>query len=398
MRIVIAGASGFVGKMLVARLSKNDVDLVLLGRDATSLAIMFPEHQSASYQGLQDSLRGADIFINLAVLNNDSVADYAEFYNINAVFSKRLAELAAFEGVPRFINVSSIHALDPMDTRSYATSKKAAVKMVDSVAFGITTHLYLPTVYGEKFSGSLFLFNFLPVRFVRLLLYPLSALKPIIHVDVLVRWILNGAKEASSEVILSAPNSKNFFYTVSSRFVDIFAAICGLILLSPLFILTYLMIRMHGDGPAVFVQERVGRHGKVFKCYKFRTMKVGTVQAGTHEVTGDAVTVLGSRLRSSKIDELPQLWNVLIGDMALIGPRPCLPSQKEIICKRTETGVLNIKPGISGLAQVCGIDMSDPSTLVKWDARYVAIRGLILDFKLILLTIRGVGRGDRLKS
>ena len=106
-----------------------------------------------------------------------------------------------------------------------------------------------------------------------------------------------------------------------------------------------------------------------------------------------AVTPLGTRLRRWKIDELPQLWNVLKGDMSLIGPRPCLPSQEELVRRRTEAGVLEVRPGISGLAQVAGIDMSDPARLVEWDARYTAIRGLILDLTLILKTARGGGRG-----
>jgi lipopolysaccharide/colanic/teichoic acid biosynthesis glycosyltransferase len=158
------------------------------------------------------------------------------------------------------------------------------------------------------------------------------------------------------------------------------------------------MIRLQGDGPAIFAQERIGRWGRVFTCYKFRTMAIGTVQAGTHEVSASAVTALGSRLRRWKIDELPQLWNVLLGDMSFIGPRPCLPSQTELVERRLAAGVLDVRPGISGLAQVNDVDMSNPKKLVEWDVRYIALRGLVLDMILILRTIRGGGRGDRVAT
>lgn len=127
-------------------------------------------------------------------------------------------------------------------------------------------------------------------------------------------------------------------------------------------------------------------------------MSVGTVQAGTHVVSASAVTPLGKRLRRWKIDELPQLWNVLTGEMGLIGPRPCLPSQQELVQRRAEAGILDVRPGISRLAQVAGIDMSDPARLVDWDARYIAIRGLMLYLGLNLRTLRGGGQGDRVAS
>ena len=206
------------------------------------------------------------------------------------------------------------------------------------------------------------------------------------------------AMTAPRHVTLTKGQAGNPAYALASRTLDLCAAIGGLVALSPVLLATWVMIRRQGDGPAIFAQARVGRHGRIFTCYKFRTMAVGTVQAGTHEVSGSAVTPLGTRLRRWKIDELPQLWNVLRGDMGLIGPRPCLPAQEELVRRRTEAGVLAVRPGISGLAQVAGIDMRDPARLVEWDARYIAIRGLILDLKLILQTARGGGRGDRVAS
>lgn len=395
MRIVISGASGFIGQMLVPKLLQTGTDLVLLGRDAARLANLFPGQMTAPYEDTEQAASGADLFLNLAVLNNDQSADIAAMTRVNADFAADLAATAMRAGVTRFVNVSSIHVLDPNDARPYAASKRAGIAAVDAATGGGATHLYLPAVAGNKFAGALAPLTALPPRLARAALDPLSALKPILPIDDLADWIMTEAMSAPNQVILTKAQAGNAVYAVASRGLDLCAAIGGLVALSPLLLATWVTIRSQGDGPAIFAQDRVGRHGRIFTCYKFRTMAIGTLQAGTHEVSGSAVTPLGTRLRRWKIDELPQLWNVLTGEMSLIGPRPCLPLQEELVRRRTETGVLKIRPGISGLAQVAGIDMSDPARLVEWDARYIAIRGLILDVKLILQTARGGGRGDR---
>ena len=398
MRIVISGASGFIGQMLVPKLSQSGADLVLLGRDAARLADLFPGQMTAPYDDTEQAASGADLFLNLAVLNNDQSADIAAMTRVNADFAADLAATAMRAGVTRFVNVSSIHALDPNDARPYAASKRAGIAAVDAATGGAATHLYLPAVAGDKFAGALAPLNALPAPLARAALGPLSALKPILLIDDLADWIMTKAMTAPRHVTLTKGQAGNPAYALASRTLDLCAAIGGLVALSPVLLATWVMIRRQGDGPAIFAQARVGRHGRIFTCYKFRTMAVGTVQAGTHEVFGSAVTPFGTRLRRWKIDELPQLWNVLRGDMGMIGPRPCLPAQEELVRRRTEAGVLAVRPGISGLAQVAGIDMSDPARLVELDARYIAIRGLILDLKLILQTARGGGRGDRVAS
>jgi O-antigen biosynthesis protein WbqP len=174
---------------------------------------------------------------------------------------------------------------------------------------------------------------------------------------------------------------------------------CGLFL--PFFVLILLIviiaIRWQSPGPAIFRQVRVGKEGRPFTCYKFRTMYSGTANLPTHEVQASSVTALGEHLRRFKIDELPQLWNVLIGDMSLVGPRPCLPSQVGLVEARRRLGVLDVRPGITGLAQVNGVDMSDANRLAEIDAQYVRSQSLMADFRLILATLRGEGVGvDRI--
>ena len=179
------------------------------------------------------------------------------------------------------------------------------------------------------------------------------------------------------------------------RLFDVCASLLGLLLLGWLVGVLAVMIRRTSDGPGIFAQQRVGRHERIFTCYKLRTMHRTTPSAASHETPASAVTPLGRRLRTWKLDELPQLWNVLRGDMSLVGPRPCLPSQEQLIAERRRRGVFAVRPGITGKAQVLGVDMSDPERLARIDAVYARERSFIGDLVLILRTVVGSGRGDR---
>jgi len=177
------------------------------------------------------------------------------------------------------------------------------------------------------------------------------------------------------------------------RAFDVAACALFLLFFWPILAIIIVGIRLQSPGRAIFTQIRVGKGGRPFTCYKLRTMHSGTANLPTHQVAASAVTGLGEHLRRFKIDELPQLWNVLIGDMSLVGPRPCLPSQIELVEARRRLGVLDIRPGKTGLAQVGGVDMSDPDRLAQIDARYVRSQSLLGDFGLIWATLRGQGVG-----
>jgi len=139
----------------------------------------------------------------------------------------------------------------------------------------------------------------------------------------------------------------------------------------------------------------MGQEEKLFTLIKFRTMRPETRSLGTHEVNPNLVTTWGRLLRKTKIDELPQLWNVLRGQMSLVGPRPCLPKQTQLIQARRALGVFEVRPGITGLAQIRGIDMSTPVLLAKTDAEMIRRMNLLNYFKYIFKTICGSGFGDR---
>jgi O-antigen biosynthesis protein WbqP len=179
------------------------------------------------------------------------------------------------------------------------------------------------------------------------------------------------------------------------RVFDIVASLGGLLVFGvPILILIWL-IRRDSEGPGLFVQQRMGREHRIFTCYKLRTMRADTVLAASHETPRSAVTPLGMTLRKWKLDELPQLWNVLRGEMSFVGPRPCLPMQHELIAEREAKGIFAQTPGITGLAQVQHIDMSDPRRLVAVEAQYLANHSFVGDLLLILRTVTGGGVGDR---
>ena len=183
---------------------------------------------------------------------------------------------------------------------------------------------------------------------------------------------------------------------IMMRFIDILAAFFGLLLGSPLLALLWLIGWFDTRSP-LFRQERVGRHQKPFVLVKFRTMRPETASVATHLADASAVTFLGRFLRRTKLDELPQLWNVLRGEMSLVGPRPCLFNQKELIAARSSRGVFEARPGITGLAQIQGIDMSTPDLLALIDAQMLTTLNIVNYFRYVFRTLLGAGAGDRVR-
>ena len=181
------------------------------------------------------------------------------------------------------------------------------------------------------------------------------------------------------------------------RLLDFVFAVLGLVVASPLLIILTIA-GWFDTGSPLFRQTRVGRHKKPFVLVKFRTMKPETAHVASHLADASAVTPLGRFLRRTKLDELPQLWNVLRGEMSLVGPRPCLFNQQELIDAREQLGVFAARPGITGLAQVNEIDMSTPELLAQTDARMLSSLGIRNYFAYILMTVTGKGSGDRISE
>lgn len=182
-------------------------------------------------------------------------------------------------------------------------------------------------------------------------------------------------------------------YRCIKRTADFLLALAGLTVLFVPMLVISAAIYIDDPGKAIFRQYRVGRNGKRFKLYKFRTMKESTPKyLSTDEVEDPKqyITKLGKFLRKTSLDEIPQLINVLKGDMSLVGPRPLISDEYEIHQMRMRFGVYNVRPGVTGLAQVNGRDTVTPTDKVRWDVRYVQNFGLKMDMKILLTTVPNV--------
>jgi len=180
------------------------------------------------------------------------------------------------------------------------------------------------------------------------------------------------------------------------RVFDFVFSFLGLLFGFPVLVVLAI-IGLFDTGSPIFRQMRVGRNQKPFTLVKFRTMKVDTASVATHLASSASITRFGHFLRKTKLDELPQLWNVLKGEMSLVGPRPGLFNQAELTEERAKRGVFNVRPGITGLAQVNEIDMSTPALLAETDQKMLQSLTVTAYFKYIFMTVAGKGSGDRIR-
>ena len=399
MRIAISGASGFVGRQLVPLLEARGAELLLIGREPILLQQLFPQCAVAGYDEIATLAKGFDQFLHLATLNNDDHADYAAFEAVNVDLAIETYRAARQAGINRFIYSSSIHALEEANSSNYARSKREAMARLAEEPGPECQFLCLAAVIGKSFAGRLAPLNAFPEFLRAPLLQALAALKPTVRVETIAEHVLGNRFDRSVDAdlyILTERQNGNPVYALFARLLDLAAAIVGIGLFFWLLLAIALIIRLDSPGPALFRQARVGRQGTVFTCLKFRTMRIDTPERASHEVSQSSVTRVGGFLRRTKLDELPQLFNVLVNQMSLVGPRPCLTTQAELISERKARSVLDIKPGITGLAQIKGIDMSDPVRLAEWDRRYLDLRCVSLDLRILIATARGRGRGDRI--
>ena len=181
------------------------------------------------------------------------------------------------------------------------------------------------------------------------------------------------------------------------RLLDIFMAFTGLVLALPVLFVVVILGYLDTGSP-IFVQERLGRNKKTFKLIKFRTMSIDTKSVASHLSNSHSITKIGGYLRKTKIDELPQLINVLKGEMSLVGPRPGLNNQIDLTIAREKAGVFHAIPGITGLAQITGVDMSTPEMLAEVDSKMIQNLTVSNYFKYIFLTVLGRGCGDAVKN
>lgn len=180
------------------------------------------------------------------------------------------------------------------------------------------------------------------------------------------------------------------------RSLDLFISLCGFLVLSPLFLILIVAIKIDDPGPAFFKQKRVGIHKELFYLYKFRSMKVDTPDLPTHmlENPQQYISKIGAFLRKTSLDELPQLWNIIKGDMSIIGPRPALWSQDDLIAERDKYGANDVRPGLTGWAQINGRDELEIPVKARLDGDYVENMSFGFDLKCFFGTIKSVLKSD----
>ena len=192
------------------------------------------------------------------------------------------------------------------------------------------------------------------------------------------------------------PVLKLMFYPIAKRLFDLcVAVVAAVIFLVPILIVA-VAVRVTSPGPALYWSDRVGRNNRIFRMPKFRSMRTDTPAVATHLLANPAayLTPIGSFLRRSSLDELPQLWCILRGDMSLVGPRPALFNQHDLVALRTEKGVHTLLPGLTGWAQINGRDELPIPEKVRLDAEYLERRSLIFDLSILFSTALKVVRSD----
>ena len=398
MKIIVTGASGFVGSLIVPELNKKDIKMLLVGRCKNKLKRVFSEYNICDYDELKKFAKNYDCIIHLATFNNARKNNILKAKKENLEIFKKVFEIAKLHDLFIF-NFSSTHSLDLTYKTDYAESKREIEKFINNTNYyGIET-LYMPFIYGKKLSGKLKILNIFPNFISRIIFYLFSALKPTVNIQTIINYLLKSNREVKIKKlnIISENIIKNFIFLFLKSFGFIFFFYSFLILWW-LFISIWLFVKLETPGPGIIFQKRVGKHGKIFNCLKFRTMKSGVKQAPTHQMSLNDLTFFGSFLRKTKLDELPQIFNIILNEMSLVGPRPCLEIQNELIAKRKEFNILDIKPGVTGFAQINKVDMSDIYEITKFDYIYLKTQSILNDIKIIIKTVFGAGNIDNIKS
>lgn len=397
---IVTGASGKVGRHLVPLLASRGYRVLAVGRDSASLQARYAPLagiHAASYDDLAGQ-PACDTLIHLAVRNNNQPGSLDDFTCVNVDFAAEICGEFNRMGGRRFVNFSSIQSLDDGNASPYAVSKNLARRRIAELLGDRLDDIHIGYFHGAHYFGEKLTFLNHFGAFGSALFSLFRTLKPTTSAKSLADYVSGPACALPAPGILTDDLSQSWIYRSATRALDIAVALGILVLLLPILVALWVLIRLDSPGPAIFAQTRVGKAQIPFTLYKFRTMKRDTAAAGTHEVSVSAVTRVGKFLRSTKLDELPQAINLLRGEMTLVGPRPCLPVQRELVNARAAFGLYVMKPGITGYAQIREIDMSRPQELVNSDYIYMKLQSLAVNFKIILLTAFGRGGGDRVAA
>jgi len=396
-KILITGVTGFLGKCLFNHFNNMNYELILVGRDVEVIKQLYPNKIAIDYQDLKSFQMKIDVIIHLAVMNNNSNLPYKSFFDANVNLYKDILNFSALNSVQKVINLTTLHVFTNKKN-NYVKTKKLALMEEKKYKCLEIYNIFCPMIYGKTFSRKLKFLNLFPTKMSSVIFNILSSIIPVVSSKRVVKCIEALTKETGKvprNIYIS--DDKNIWFKIFKKCIDL--SFVGVVILFFwwTFIILWLVIRISSPGPAIFVQKRIGKNGLLFKCYKFRTMNIGTENVATHEVNKNSITSIGNFLRSSKLDELPQIINIIRGELSLVGPRPGLPNQMELFQARNVRGVYKVLPGITGLTQINNIDMSTPNKMAEWDTRYITMRSIPSEIKIVFLTFLGRGSGDKVK-
>ena len=387
MRIVIFGASGFVGSEIIPLLLESGHELVLVSRNRSDTERRFPLAEVSSLQNWCDNADRFDLVLNLVGPDQKGKPSMKGQFQSHLIAIRTIASQAAKMGKVRFMHLSSVRCVDPLDLSPYTTAKRQAEEIVLETFGGGCEILRVGAVLGTKCSGRRRFLNYFYGSVGRSIRDFSSAVSPVTNVEAIVAAIEAGPKAGLVSTLLVSDREALLPYRLWRSSLN-GAFLLGIFAFLPLWLLIWLIIVVFDGFPGLFLQERVGRSGQIFRCVKFRTLAKGTPQVGTHLLEKGSFTSTGFLLRATKIDEIPQVINVLTGAMHLIGPRPALPSQKKVHEAREFFGATHATPGLTGWAQVNGVDMSEPNRLAQLDYEYLQIRSILWDVKILWRTFR----------
>ncbi len=393
LKIVLIGGTGFVGSQLAPALERRGHQIIVASRNPD------PTRSIIGAGNWAETIGDAHVVVLLSVINNDVDQTEDNIRAVNVDLPIKLLEIVSKNANQQLILFGSDHT-DAAPSSMYAKTKSELVTKLRQQVASAVTMLILSPVHGDRFVKKLAFVDRLPTPLRSLAVAAFGAIRPLTHIERIADAIEASASQRVSKPIFVRvvdDQSKNFFYNTAIRFFDLCFASIVLILFGWLMLIIAILVASTSAGPALFRQQRVGRHGQVFMCFKFRTMHVDTPHVATHNVSANATTKMGRYLRAWKLDELPQIFNIFADQMSLVGPRPCLPSQHHLIAARKRMGVLDVKPGVTGWSQINGIDMSDPEQLARLDAEYCSRRSIPFYLKIVLLTFLGKGQGDRIR-
>ena len=398
-KILITGATGFLGKCLLHHFKDTEYELILVGRNVEVINILYPNKIAINYKDMKNLQMQIDVIIHLAVLNNNSNLPFKSYLKVNVDLYKDILNFASQNSVQKVINLTTLHVFTNKKN-NYTKTKKLGIREGKKYKDLEIYNIFCPMIYGQTFSRKLKFLNLFPNWMSAIIFNILSSIAPVVSSKSVVKCIealTIETRKIPNNIYISDDKNKNISFKIFKKVLDLSFVITVILFFWWAFIILWLAIRLSSRGAAIFAQQRIGKNGLLFKCYKFRTMDIGTENVGTHEVNKNSITSVGKFLRSSKLDELPQIINIIRGELSLVGPRPGLPNQTELFEARKLRDVYKVLPGITGLSQINNIDMSTPNKLAEWDNRYISLRSIPLEIKIIILTFFGRGSGDNVK-